>query len=147
MLRYLPHIFTIWFGSDFIIIGFVIYGLVICIIDLKYEVCRRFLERISSKASSVDVIFCHLLGILATIIVLDMKYNYMNFGIVDYVDARATILRNYVVWTSHVIYIAGGLIAAVCLAVKASSRKIRWFAYGLFFNFLAVLYFIRLNRK
>jgi hypothetical protein len=146
MVYNISHIFTIWFGSDLIIIALILYTICICSVDLKYDVCKRLTSNRCSAIRCVDIIFGHILILVVIVFILDIKYNFIHIGIVDYVDVRSSVLRTRLILIGHIIYAIMGLIFSIVLTTKAKACKKRWFTYGLFFNFLAALYFAKINR-
>lgn len=147
MIINVPHVFTLWFGSDFVILSYILYAICICILDLTCNICGRIKAHIHSNISCADIILGHLLIIALLILILDIIFNFLHFtAIVDYADVRITLLRTRVIVTCASIYVALGLTLAILLAVKAQSLKMKWMIYGLFFNVIAFIYFIKSNR-
>lgn len=148
MIYNITHLFSLWFGSDFVVIALILYAPCICAIDLRYNICARFKTCINSDISCVDIIFGHILFIGIVILMLDIKFNFLHFmAIVDYADVRVTILRIKTITTFSIIYITLGLAFSILLVVKAKGNRMKWFIYGLIFNFLAALYFFKSNKK
>ena len=105
MIYNLTHIFTLWFGSDFVVIALILYAPCICAIDLRYNICKRFNTCINMDMNCVDMIFGHILIIALVILLLDFKYHFLHFmTIVDYADVRITILRIDTITTFIIMY-------------------------------------------
>jgi hypothetical protein len=136
------NIITIWFGSDFIVIGFIAYSTIICIVDLTFGICKRIIKRTACNIHCHDIMLGHIIVIGCIILVADMAFGFLHIlVIVDYVDARSSILRAWIISRFICLYSILGVISSILLAIRVNSQRLRWFVYGLFLNCFAVLYY------
>jgi hypothetical protein len=136
------HMMTIWFGSDFIVIGFIVYSVVICTVDLIFDTCGYIMKHTHLKMHCYDIMLGHIIIIGCLLVLADMAFGFLHLlAIVDYGDAMSSIIRTWIISRLICLYCLFGVISSLILAIKAKKHRIKWFIYGLFLNCFAILYY------
>ncbi len=147
---YIYNFYKLWSGGDYVVIIFVLYSIIISLIDIYCGICSKIICKLKYDVEPEDVVFTHIIIIGLVLFIADMTYNYISgfIGIVDYGDARLTLFRTAIISYSFLIYLLLGLISSSLLLFKSQSREDRkkWGLYGFLFNVLALLYFRKTKR-
>lgn len=147
MFNIVSLIYDICLPGELVLLSLIIYSIIIVTIDLRFNFSNRLITLFNIKLAREDLVFIHIIGIFLILIMTSIIYNINYFAIIDYYDVRLTILRARFQFIFLCSYICLGLSACIFLTLKASKERFKWAFYGLFFNILALLYFLSAKRK
>lgn len=152
MLSFLHDCITIWNSSDYIVIFFIMFILILILSDIRYSYSVKIAKKFNINIKREDIIFTVFFISTVIFLIFNLKYQFIGrfLGIVDYYDVGLSILRANIILSFLILYGLLSIIMPVICGVVAFRNNMdykKWICYGFFLNLFALIYLLSIKVK
>lgn len=150
MLSFSNDLLYIFNWRYYVVFGYILFLVAIVLSDIRYRYTVKIALNLNLKRE--DVIFFIFVLSVIVLFLFNIKFEFIEqwLSIIDYNDARHTILRIKIIRTLFLVWGSLAILMSIlCGAIAAKFKMgfLKWFVYGLFLNALAFIYLLNLWRE